>query len=421
MRTHIGKFLTGNIYRAIFTLVGGTVIARVVTVLSLPVLTRIYEPADFELLAFFIAITSMLSVVAGLRFHLAITLPAHDEEAASLLAISLLSSFLFSCVLFAALAYFPHLVSSSLGQKGFLPYSWMIPFAVLSVAWYQSLQYWSSRKKRFPIVAQTNVTRAVGGTLAQVGLGYYGIGTFALLLGMLVQYVVGVLGLIRSVVKSDRVILATLSTKSMLAAGLEYRRFPRYSVPEALANSAAIQLPVIIIAAVVDGPEAGYLLLAMQVLAVPMTFIGKSVAQVYISEAPARMREGTLTKFTSETCFKLFVVAVAVLIPIGILSPAVVPLIFGSEWARAGEILLWMVPWHIAQFASSPISSVLHVQGRLLCAMCLQIGGLLLRVGSVLVAVALTDGWVVEVYAISGFLFYGVYILVILLSLDRSR
>jgi hypothetical protein len=66
-----------------------------------------------------------------------------------------------------------------------------------------------------------------------------------------------------------------------------YRRFPVYSTWEALANSAAIHVPVILVAAVAAPDEAGYLMLAMYVLQAPMSLIGAAVGQVYLSKAPA--------------------------------------------------------------------------------------------------------------------------------------
>ena len=58
-------------------------------VLTSPVLTRLYTPEDFGVLAVYASIVSVLVVVTSLRYELAIPLPADDNTAANLLLLAL--------------------------------------------------------------------------------------------------------------------------------------------------------------------------------------------------------------------------------------------------------------------------------------------------------------------------------------------
>jgi len=405
-----------DFFRNVGILTGGTIGARVVLALSLPVLTRIYSPEDFESLAIYMAALSLFTVIASLRLDMAITLPADDAEAANLLALSLLAAVAFCAVLTVPVIAAPDAVAGLLGQAGLLPFLWMIPTGVALAAGYQALQYWASRKRRFALVARTRVARAVGGAGTQIGLGAVGIAPFGLLLGQLIYSGLGIAGLARDLLRNDRAALAAISAAAMVRALSAYRRFPIYSVPEALANSAGVQVPVILIAAAAAGPEAGYLALAMQVMAMPMALVGQSVAQVFIAEAPERLRAGTLPAFTRRTSLTLFKLGAVVLIPLGLLSPLVFAPAFGAEWKRAGEIVLWMTPWHILQFTASPVSAVLLVTGHLRRAMILQFAGATLRIGAVVAAAVMATEWISEVFALSGAIFYALYIAVVLRS-----
>ncbi|MET4130199.1 oligosaccharide flippase family protein [Roseovarius sp. MBR-6] len=421
MRQTVSRLLpVGSFARSVGVLTGGTIGARAILALSLPLVTRLYSPTDFELLAIYMAVLSLVTVIASLRLNMAITLPAEDGEAANLLALSLLAAAVFGIVLSVPVIFVPDLVAGVIGQPGMLPLLWMIPLGILLAAAYQALQYWASRKRRFGLVARTRVARAVGGAGTQLGLGFAGIAPFGLLLGHMIYSGLGIVGLVRDLLRNDRGALAAVSPGAMWRALVAYRRFPIWSVPEALANSAGMQVPVIVIAAIALGPEAGYLALAMQVMAMPMALVGQSVAQVFIAEAPARLRDGTLTAFTRRTALTLFALGAAVLVPLGLLAPYVFGPIFGAEWARAGEIVLWMTPWHILQFTASPVSTVLHVTGHLRVAMALQFIGAALRIGAVALAGALAAGWISEVYALSGAVFYGIYIGVVYVIAVRS-
>src|SRR5512142_456745 len=81
---------TNTFGRNVALLAGGTAFGQVITVAAAPLLTRLYSPGDFGVLAVFGSIVSVLAVVASLNYHLAIPLPDEDSAAARLLVLSLL-------------------------------------------------------------------------------------------------------------------------------------------------------------------------------------------------------------------------------------------------------------------------------------------------------------------------------------------
>ena len=81
----------GAFARHVVTLASGTAMGQLLLVLALPVLTRLYSPADYGALAVYSATLTVLLVLVSLRFEVAIPLPEDDQVAGSLLALSLLS------------------------------------------------------------------------------------------------------------------------------------------------------------------------------------------------------------------------------------------------------------------------------------------------------------------------------------------
>ena len=73
----------------VLKLVTGTTFAQVIIVLASPLLTRLYGPEAFGFLALFTSITSIIGVIACMRYEMAIMLPKTDEEAANLLGLCL--------------------------------------------------------------------------------------------------------------------------------------------------------------------------------------------------------------------------------------------------------------------------------------------------------------------------------------------
>lgn len=388
------------------TLAGAAALAQGLAVLVLPALTRLYTPAEFNVLAVYASLLAILAVVACLRLEIAIPLPRQDEEAASLLMLALCSSVGFALAAALAVLFFPSWIAGRLGVPALEPYLWMVPLGAWVASSYVAIQYWATRKKKFLHIARTRMVQALGGVGTQAGAGWLGAGPFGLLLGHMISGGAGLFGLGREAWIEDRAALRSVTRRSMLEALRRYSRFPKYSALEALANTAGSQLPVIIIAALAIGPEAGYLMLATRVMAAPLTLIGSSVAQVYLSRAAEEMRRGTLPLFTTRIFDGLVKTGVGPLLFAGIVAPPVFALVFGHEWRRAGDLVAWMTPWSVLQFLSSPVSMVMHVRMRQGSMLVLTLFGLALRVGAILLAARLMPGYIVESYVVSAAVYY---------------
>ena len=401
--------------RSVGVLAGGTAAAQAIGILVLPVVTRLYTPADFSVLAVYSAILGIAAGVACLRLDIAIPLPERDEDAANLLAVALLSCTVAALLSALMVWWFPDQIVGAVGQPGLRPFLWMIPLGIWLASAYSAVQFWATRKKRFTVIAKTRIRQTAGSTVAQLAGGVWGaFGPLGLLLGQLIGSGAGVIGLGRTAWRDDRNALRGIAWTEMRRIFRNYDRFPKYSTFEALANNGAIQLPVIIIAAVALGPEAGYLFLAMRAMAIPIGLVGGAVSQVYLSRAPEELRAGQLASFTLKAIAGLVRTGVGPLLFAGIVSPVAFPLVFGADWQRAGEMVAWMTPWFILQFLSSPVSMALHVTNNQRTALLLQLFGFVLRVGATWAATIFAVDYVFEIYAVTGFVFYGAYLIVVI-------
>ncbi|VFR25894.1 O-antigen flippase Wzx [plant metagenome] len=395
--------------RAVGVLVGGTGLSQAILFLAMPVLTRLYSPADFSLMATFVSVTNIIAVSACLRFDIAVPIPEEDGDAAHLLALALLSSCAISFLVLLAVVVAPVLTVSLLGNPDIAPFLLLIPATILAISWYNALQYWATRKQAFGRLAKYKLFQASAASGGQLAGGYWSSGAGWLLLGPALNYGLGTVLLLRGAVGQ----VSQIRLQKLKEVCRRYVDFPRYSAPESLANSCAILLPVLVISALAENAEAGFLLLAMQIMQAPMTLIGTSISQVYLSTAGQEWKNGTLGRATIGVLGTLLRLGVAPLLLGCLLAPDIFALVFGSEWRRSGELVLWMTPWLVLQFLASPVSMALHVTGRQRLALVTQVLGLALRLGAVLLAHAYWPARIGEAYAVSGAIFYFGYLWVI--------
>lgn len=399
--------------RSIGVLVGGTSVAHAITALVMPISTRLYTPHDFTVAAAFTSLLAMISVVACLRFDIAIPLPERDLEAVNLLSLSAISAIAVALLTALALAALPSTAFVALAEPQLLPLLWLLPIAVLIAGLYLALQMWYVRTQAFGVVARSRIAQSTLAAGGQISLGVLGHAPLGLIVGQMMNYGAASLTLGGRFLIRERALWRQVSLPGMAAAFRSNVRFPRYSVWEALANAASIHLPILIIVALAAGPEAGYLTLAMFLLQAPMAVIGNAAAQVYLSGAPEAYRGGSLADYTQTHLGGLLRVATPPLLFLALVSPSAFGLIFGEAWVRAGVLVTWMVPWFLMQFATSPISTALHVVGHQRSAMILQMTGLAVRVGVVVIVGFTAKSWISESYALSSFIFYGMYMAVV--------
>lgn len=412
IRAKLEAIRRNGFVRSASVLVGGTAAAQALTILALPILTRLYSPEEFSILAVYIALLTMVSVIACLRLEIAIPLPEDDTEAANLLALALGLALVTALLVGAFVIAFGPWFFDALGQPQLQPYGWLLPFGVWLAGSYAAMQFWSTRKKRFATIARTRMMQAGSGLTAQLGLGWAGAGPVGLLVGHALMAGAGVVNLARQTWRSDRPALNGISRDGMVQALSKHRRFPLYSTWDGLATNASIQIPLLLVAFFALGPEAGFLMLALRVIGAPLQLIGAAVSQVYLSGAAEDWRRDVLREKTYTIVRNIFLfVSLPILAATAIAAPYF-SVIFGNEWARAGVVALWLAPMFAIRVIVNPISMVMNVVGKQREMMFLKFLGLLARVGAVLLA-ALTHGPMVEVYAVASacvyFLFFFVF------------
>lgn len=361
-----GVLPRGRFARGVAVLAGSTVAAQGLVVLTSPVLTRMYTPADFGLLAGYVSVLVMFIAVASLRYDLAIPLPREDRTAADLLALALALALAASLAVGAVVWVFAEPVAALLRAPALRGYLWVLPLGLLGAATFQALSSWAVRRGAYDRIASTRVGQSVAQTAVQMGLGVLGAGPAGLLLGDVAGRASGsgTLGLLAW--RRDRDTLRGVTLAGMRAAASRYRRFPLFASGSALLNAAGLQLPALLFAALYGPAVAGWFLLAQRVIGMPMTLVGQSIGQVYLGEAAraANQDPRALARLFSALSRRLLAYGGIPIVLVGVVGPAVFGPVFGPGWEVTGTYVLLLTPMFVGQFVVSPVSQVAAVMER---------------------------------------------------------
>lgn len=338
--------------KSITLLVGGSLTAQILLVAASPILTRLYSPSDFGVLGVYTSVLAVTILISSLRFDIAIPLPEDDEEAANLVALSLVILIIISLLITICALIFRRNISEIFELPLLGDYILLFPLGTLIGGAYNILSRWSVRKKKFKLIASTNIIKSV--FLLIIHLSCFKFGALSLLLGHTISHGVGITRLARP--DFD----AVYWSKIYVVAS-RYRRFPIFSAPAGLLRTLGAELPSLVLAAAFSPAAAGLYALTRRVCGLPAGIVGGAVSQVFISSAAGAYRDGTLGPLVKNFHEKMAHIGMPIMLLLMVLGPKMFTIVFGQEWTQAGQFASWMAPGIYLGFVTSPISSVTAV------------------------------------------------------------
>src|SRR5450759_1161965 len=122
---------SGSFTANVLTLMTGTTIAQAILITIAPILTRIYKPEDFGIFALYMAIVSMIAIIATGRYELAIMLPENDDDAINIVCLSVCIVFFISFMTLIVIWLFNAQITKLMGSDKLSIWIYLIPISVL--------------------------------------------------------------------------------------------------------------------------------------------------------------------------------------------------------------------------------------------------------------------------------------------------
>ncbi len=348
----------------LFKLTTGTMIAQVISILLVPVITRLYSPEYFGVAQLFLSIAALIVVVSSLSYHFAIMVSEKDEDSMNVLALSVVCILGVSTISGAFFAGFGDMLAVLLNAPLIANYLILLPVFVVFNSLFLILNEWFSRKVRYGILAGGIVVSTVATRAFQVGGGLALVSPLGLILGSVVGFGLADLFMLRNL-KQDIPLLKSVTVRRMRNLAVRYRNFSFYGSAGSLANSLSWELPAFMLAFFFNPTVVGYYALAVVAVRMPMTMVGTSVSQVFFQKASEEKNlTGGVQGVVREIHTRLISVGIFPFIAFMILSEDLFTFIFGADWLIAGTYARILAPWFFAVFLISPISSLFAVLER---------------------------------------------------------
>ena len=400
----------------------GTVLGQAPFVLVMPLITRLYPPAEVGVYGLALAFVGLAAPVVGLRFELAAISARDSDDSRALLLLSALAIVPVTGLCSALLC---GLKVMGLGAYDALP--WPIVAATIATVAasgaYSTLRSWLVRRHRFPLVATSLTVQGCVRAALPVMLAPLGAGAGLLLAAELVSRLSAVGLMLQRSGALAALRAVRIPARALYERAVRFWKYPLLLGPSALIDAAATALPVPVLASCYGLAAAGKFALVQRLVMLPAALIAGSLGDVFHAHAAdvAGRDPAATAGFLTSTAARLLLFAVAVYVPVALLAPFTAGWLFGAQWADAGPMIAVLAPMCIAQTVVSPLSRGLLLSGREEHKLLADFACLVLPLAALYLASGHDMIFAVACFAAASVLAFLIYYWVIVRALRRGR
>jgi hypothetical protein len=313
-----------------------TAAGQLIIVGTLPMYSKIFDPAAYGEYVIFVGAVGVVGVLAGVRYESAVVLPRSDKMAIALSALVMLIASAVA-VLVAGATFLLSIIRASAGRAP-IDFGYGLAIATAVAALQRCLSSWCIRRGRFilmgfgqflfclvTVVAQFSFVRVTGQFPALVWGYVCALALQTACLGTVLR-------------AKDLGSGLAASSRWMRVAAYRYRRFPTYMVGYALASSARDRLIQIALGIGAGAATVGRFGLAYRVVFAPNSLIYSAVSPLFFGFASrgSRLEVGRFAAGAVEAIFVMLAVPYAAF---AIEAPTLTDELLSEKWHGTGPFL----------------------------------------------------------------------------------
>lgn len=373
--------------RAVATLMGGNAVAMAVPILAAPVLGRLYVPSDYGALAQYMAPAAVLAVLASLQFQHAIIAERTDRSAGQVTWLTLLGGLAGAVltVVMVAVLWHPLLAGSAAGE-----WLWLLPLTVAGAGIIAAGGFLANRHQRYSWMARLAISHMLVTVAFSIALGFFGWGADGLLMAYFLGQLVQVVAYLHLLLDLRATIMPWPGMARLRVLVRRHWKFAAFALPSEFSSQINMQMPVFALSALGADATLGAFSRARQLVSMPITVVGQSVAQVFRREASELHRKtGSCRAIMRRTALWLFAAGIGPCLIFMVFAPWMFSFYLGPDWREAGEVAQILAPMLLLRVVVSPLSTVFFFTGNQKLDLKLMLSS------AALMALAIGLGWLV--------------------------
>lgn len=351
------NILSTTLVKNTLKLSSSNVILYFLPLIVTPILSRIYTPSYFGEWGIFSSTSSIIQVVMFGSYDNAI-IKANAKEANNLSCLCIIIGLVISILSFAIF-----ILGEVSGWSFFIefPYKWMFFCGLLINIFVVVFNNKLNRESNYNALTIGNLLNGVSQAAIRLTWGFFIKIYNGLIIGNISAHLINAIYLIS---RSKSSIRNNVTIESMCTVAKKYKNFPLFDAPALLLQFAALNLPIIILSFFFSRSDIGCYSLIIQLLILPIAFIGSAMGKVYYQEVTSESADisSNIKRSTIQVFRILSFLCVIPCLFIGVGGDKLIVTFLGSKWEMAGNMAICLAIWSIPTILTEPLKSLFRVK-----------------------------------------------------------
>lgn len=362
--SHIKTIIQSPLVKNTLKLSSSNVLMYFLPLVVTPILSRLYEPEAFGEWGIFSSVLTIAGIAIALGYDNAIVKVRTDSEALNVSVLCIVAALV--CILLLTIVF---IAGSYLGIAFFkdFPHLPLLVVCLLMSPIYNVLSNLSNRFERYTLMSTASIV--LGGSQAAFRILF---GTWivvainGLILGTTIAQLVNILFMLVCLYpllrKQD---WKSIGVENIRRVASENKLFALYDAPASLLSFAAFNLPIIILSLYYHKAEIGCYSIIIQLLLMPMSFIGSAMGRVYYKQISENMDSNEKVRHITTQVVKVTsLISIMPLLFLAVGGDKIVVLFLGEKWGNAGNMALCLALWSLLTILTQPLMPLLRLKDR---------------------------------------------------------
>ena len=361
----IKKYLNSTFLRSAALLTSATTLGQLITLITAPILARIYSPTNYDVLGIFMMVTGLVGVFATLQYHNVIITAKEDEEAIDAVALCVSLSLLVSIVLLILVLLFYGFLDKVFKSEAVSLWLLFAPLSIFASGVTTTFSAWANRKEFYKSLSASRIISAVLVPIFSISIGLLIGGPLGLIIGLLISQIIPAIYLLKTFFKDKNVSLS-FNRRKLWALSLKHSSYVKYSMPSEFVNNFVNQLPTMYFASSFGlVGVVGNFNLSNRLLAMPIQLISTSVSEVFRQKASKDFNiQGECSRVFLKTFKTLLLISVVPFAILMLTAPWLFQFVFGDKWVMAGQFSQILAPMFMLKFIVSPLTYMFFIANK---------------------------------------------------------
>jgi len=361
----LGGWTRNPFVRQFLVVLSSSIAARALLVAGMPLLARVYSPADIGQWQLFVSLLVVLSPLVTLRYEIAIVLPESDAEARGLFWGCLALAVGTTVILTPPAFFASRSMAVVLGDAALTNTMRFLPLVMLGVGLLQTATYWLNRQREFVQVGKGNMVRS----FAMIGIPYVAAllttpTTSHLIVGTICAQLVAVAYLMGRAFQGARESVWPIpSWREILPLAATHRNYPMFSAPYAFVASASSRMTLVALSMHGQADVVGLFAMALQLCYLPVTFISQSLGQVLYPRLARCASVAQQQRLVAGILRGITMAAVPWFVVFAWHSRTILTTVLGDRWSESGTFAAWLAVPSFMVLAAAWLVRLLDILG----------------------------------------------------------